>query len=71
MLFVGKTSDKIIAYRLYRLNQNDQNEDDGPHNFRHESLIAVTNTEVAKTAATDGAGHGGIADQTDDGNGQA
>ena len=68
---MGDPSHDPVAEALDALNEDDQHDHDGPHDFRHEALVAVADAEVAETAAAHGAGHGGVADQADDRDRQA
>lgn len=49
-----------------KLDEYDENDDRGDHDFRTEALVAVADGKVTKTAAADGTGHGRFADQADD-----
>lgn len=49
-----------------KLDEYDENDDRGDHDFRTEALVAVADGKVTKTAAADGTGHGRFADEADD-----
>jgi hypothetical protein len=48
---VGDPSHDPVAEALDALNEDDQHDHDGPHDFRHEALVAEADAEIAEPAA--------------------
>lgn len=55
--FLFRRFARQIACKLYDLNEYDEDDDGGNHDFRTEALIAIADCEVTEAAAADGTCH--------------